>query len=129
MDRYAENAVIATRFFEALTSQDWGALRALVTDDAVWTLPGENTISGAAIGRDALVARAQSIVSYRISIELKYILFSRSNFALALHNTALRGDLVLDEQLATVCRVRNGKIWDIETYLSDVAGMNRFFAS
>lgn len=29
--------------------------------------------------------------------------------------------------LATVCRLREGRIAAIETYLSDVEGMNRFF--
>jgi ketosteroid isomerase-like protein len=127
MDRYSQNTEIAKQFYGALTSQDWSALRALVTDNAVWTLPGENKISGAAIGGDALVARAKAIVSYGLKIELKYILLSRDNFALALHNTARRGDVILDEQLSTVCRLKEGKIYDIETYLSDVVGMNRFF--
>lgn len=48
--------------------------------------------------------------------------------ALALHNTARRGDLELDEHLATVCTVQDGRVTRIETYLSDVDGMNAFFA-
>jgi uncharacterized protein len=48
--------------------------------------------------------------------------------ALAIHNQASRGDLVLDEYLATVCTISDGKISKIETYLSDVDGMNAFFA-
>ncbi|MDN7451277.1 hypothetical protein QZM03_28475, partial [Burkholderia multivorans] len=44
------------------------------------------------------------------------------------HNTARRNDLVLDEHLATVCTLRDGKIAAIETYLSDLPGMNAFFA-
>ncbi len=48
--------------------------------------------------------------------------------ALSLHNTATRGQLRLDEYLSIVCFVRDGKIAAIETYLSDVDGMNAFFS-
>jgi uncharacterized protein len=34
---------------------------------------------------------------------------------------------VLDEHLATVCRLRDGRIVEIETYLDDVPGMDAFF--
>lgn len=80
------------------------------------------------MGVDAVIARAQLIASYGVSFTLQYVLVSRDNMALSLHNEAQRGDLRLDEQLATVCRIREGKIVAIETYLSDVDGMNRFFA-
>jgi hypothetical protein len=47
--------------------------------------------------------------------------------ALSLHNTAKRGNLVLDEHLATVCLLREGKICAINSYLSDVEMVNAFF--
>ena len=37
--------------------------------------------------------------------------------------------MTLDERLATVCRVRDGRIAFIETFLSDVNGMDAFFRS
>jgi hypothetical protein len=42
---------------------------------------------------------------YRPSFELEYILVSRDNMALAIHNQGTGGDLVLDEHLATVCTI------------------------
>ncbi|MFF1699976.1 nuclear transport factor 2 family protein [Streptomyces sp. NPDC058257] len=114
-------------FHRALTSGDWDGIRALLHDDATWTLPGDNTVSGTAEGADAVVERAQRIASYGLNFELLHILVSRENMALSLHNTARREDAVLDEYLATVCRLRDGKIASIETYLSDVSGMNAFF--
>ncbi|MFB9836280.1 hypothetical protein [Actinoallomurus acaciae] len=88
-----------------------------------WTLPGDNTVSGT----DAVVRHAQKIAGYGLDFELLHVLVSRENVALSLHNTARRDDAVLDEYLSTVCRLRDGKITDIETYLSDVPGMNAFF--
>ncbi|MFD8839506.1 MULTISPECIES: nuclear transport factor 2 family protein [Streptomyces] len=118
---------LGRRFHAALTSAGWSAIRSLLHDDATWTLPGDNTISGTAVGADAVVERAQKIASYGLSFELLHILVSRENMALSLHNTAQRPDAILDEYLSTVCRLRDGKIAEIETYLSDVPGMNAFF--
>jgi len=119
---------LAHAFHKALVARDWRALRALFHDDATWTLPGDNLISGRASGADAVVARAQQIASYGLSFELEHVLLSRDNMALGLHNTAARDGVVLDEHLATVCRLRDGRIAEIETFLSDVPGMNRFFS-
>jgi hypothetical protein len=68
---------------------------------------------------------------------LRYTLNSRSagggiygqfGFALSLNNAAKRGDLVLDEHLATVCYLREETISRIDTYLSDVPTADAFFA-
>jgi ketosteroid isomerase-like protein len=114
-------------FHACLAAGDWDGIRSLLTDDATWTLPGDNTISGTVEGADAVVERAKKIASYGLHFELLHILVSRENMALSLHNTARRGDVRLDEYLSTVCRLRDGRIASIETYLSDVPGMNAFF--
>ncbi len=119
---------LATIFHGALIRKDWTALRTIMSQDITWTLPGNNQISGTAEGIDAVIARAQLIASYGLSFALQHVLVSRDNMALFLHNTARRGDLALDEHLATVCRIEEGKIAAIETYLSDVEGMHEFFA-
>ena len=122
-----ERTVIAQEFLTALRSRDWDLMRSLMTEDITWTLPGENLISGEARGLDAVIERAQRIVSYRLNFELKHMLFGREGFALALHNTAERNGLWLDEHLATVCRMNGHRISGITTYLSDVDMMNAFF--
>ncbi|MEU6989440.1 hypothetical protein ABZ953_02105 [Streptomyces sp. NPDC046465] len=66
-----------------------------------------HTISGTADGADAVVERAQQIASYGLDFELLHLLVSRESMALSLHNTARREDAVLDEYLATVCRLRD----------------------
>jgi uncharacterized protein len=55
--------------------------------------------------------------------------WSRDNFALAIHNQPTWGDLVLDEHLVIVCTVTDGRISAVETYLSDIDGMNAYFSS
>ncbi|GGL60785.1 hypothetical protein GCM10010129_00360 [Streptomyces fumigatiscleroticus] len=119
---------LGKQFYTLLVSGDRNGLRGLLTDDATWTLPGDNAISGTVHGPDTIADHAQKIASYGVNFELLHILVSRENVALSLHNTARRGDVVLDEYLSTVCRLRDGRIAAIETYLSDVPGMNAFFA-
>ncbi|POX42393.1 ketosteroid isomerase [Streptomyces sp. Ru73] len=127
MSQYEAAHQLGKEFHGYLTAGDWDGIRTLLTDDATWTLPGDNTISGTAVGADAIVERAKKIASYGLRFELLHILVSRENMALSLHNTARRGELRLDEHLSTVCRLRDGRIAGIETYLSDVTGMNAFF--
>ncbi|MCC2280296.1 nuclear transport factor 2 family protein [Streptomyces sp. ET3-23] len=127
MARYELQHQLGKTFHAYLVARDWEGIRSLLTDDATWTLPGDNTISGTAEGAEAVVERAKKIASYGLDFELLHILVSRENMALSLHNTAHRDGIRLDEHLSTVCRLRDGKIAGIETYLSDVPGMNAFF--
>nr|WP_314144981.1 hypothetical protein [uncultured Rhodococcus sp.] len=118
---------LAETFHRSLTTKDWPLLRSIMTAEVTWSLPGENAISGHAEGIYAVIDRADLIASYGVTFTLEHILLSRTNFALALHNTATRSDAVLDEYLSTVCSVDDGRITRIETFLSDVEGMNAFF--
>lgn len=127
MTDHRDRQRVGEAFHTALTKGDWDAIRSLLHDDAIWVLPGDNAVSGRAEGAEAIMERVQKIASYGLSFELLHILVSARNVALSLHNTARRGDVILDEYLATVCTLRDGKVESIETYLSDVDGMNAFF--
>ncbi|QNK63393.1 nuclear transport factor 2 family protein [Pedobacter sp. PAMC26386] len=118
---------IANNFLTALRTQDWNLFRSILTDDCVWTLPGTSIISGEAIGADAVVERGQTIVSFGVSLQLNHILYGLHGVAISIHNQATRNGLVLDEYLAAVCVLRDGKIAAINTHLSDVQGVNAFF--
>jgi ketosteroid isomerase-like protein len=118
---------IAQIFLTALRNRDWELMRSIMINDIVWSLPGTSLISGEAYGIEAVIKRSQLIVSYNLNFGLKNILFGQHGVALSLNNTARRGDLVLNEHLATVCSLRDGKIARIDTYLSDVDTVNAFF--
>ena len=118
---------VAAKFLKALATKDWSLLHEILDQDVTWTLPGDNQISGTVVGVDAVIARVELISSYGLTFAPLHVLVSRDNVALNLHNTARRGDLVLDEYLATVCTIQDGRVVAIETYLSDVDGMNAFF--
>ena len=119
---------IAEKFLNALRSHNWELMRTIMAPDIVWSLPGSSRISGEAHGVDAVIARCQIITSYGLNFGLKHVLYGQFGFALSLNNTAKRGDLVLDEHLATVCSLHEERISRIDTYLSDVPMANAFFA-
>jgi uncharacterized protein len=119
---------IAEKFLNALRSRNWELMRTIMAPDIVWSLPGSSRISGEAHGVDAVIARCQIITSYGLNFGLKHVLYGQSGFALSLNNTAKRGDLVLDEHLATVCSLHEERISRIDTYLSDVPMADAFFA-
>jgi len=127
MSEETTKASVAEAFLVGLRNRDWEQLRSIMTPDIVWSLPGTSLISGEARGVDAVIARSQKIVSYGLTFNLKHILFGQFGVALSLHNTAKRGDLVLDEHLATVMSLRDGKVSAIDTHLSDVDMVNTFF--
>ena len=127
MISYQTQLNIARSFLAAISTRDWNAMRTLLTEDAHWTLPGDNTVSGTANGAEAVVERARKLTSYGINFELLHVLVGNGSVALSLHNTARQDDRVLDEYLASVCQLKGSKIAAIETFLSDIDGMNSFF--
>jgi hypothetical protein len=122
-----EKLTIADIFVTTLKNNDWDRMRTILKPDVIWTLPGISSLSGLAVGADAIIQRAQGLKYFGVNFHLNYILIGFSGFILSLHNTAQRGDKVLDEQVAIVFEIRDGKVESMATYLSDVAGINAFF--
>ncbi|NHA04232.1 nuclear transport factor 2 family protein [Mucilaginibacter sp. HC2] len=122
-----EKLAIANKFITSLKSNDWDTMRSILAADASWTLPGTSLLSGLANGAEAIIKRAQGLKHFGVNFDLKYILIGLNGFTLSLHNTASRGNLLLDEQVAIVFEVNGGKIISMATYLSDVPGINAFF--
>lgn len=122
-----EKLLIARTFITSLKNSDWNGMRSILHAEATWTLPGESLLSGLASGAEAIIRRAQGLKHFGVNFDLKYILIGLNGFTLSLHNTASRGDLILDEQVAIVFELRDGKVTSMATYLSDVAGINAFF--
>lgn len=122
-----DKIALARSLLSGIASRDWPRIRSLLADSVVWTLPGQNRISGEARGPDAVIARMEHITGCGVDMKLLDVLVGQNNVALSLHNTATAGDVVLDQKLATVCTVRDGKIAAIDTYVSHVEGLNRFW--
>ncbi len=119
---------LAEEFLGAYKDHNFDAIRTLMHPDVEWTLPGNGKISGTAIGPDAIVNRLKAIIDSGIRTTLHHVLIGQNGVTLSLHNNAVNNDgLVLDEELATVLTVKEERVIKIDTYLSDVPMMERYF--
>lgn len=119
---------IAEDFLAAYAAHDFEQIGRLLHHDIEWSLPGNGNISGIATGVDAFIRRLKTIIASGIKTELHGILLGQFEITLSLHNSARKPDgRVLDEQLATVLSIDSGLIRRIDTYLSDIPMMERFF--
>lgn len=122
-----EKRKIAEDYIQVVRTGSRELLEKVMTEDIVWSLPGASKMSGEAEGWDGLSARLKVFASYGVNMNLEHILFGLDEVAVLLHNTSSREGLILDEHLTTVLKLRGNKIHRLETYLSDVPMLNRFF--
>jgi uncharacterized protein len=108
-----------------MTGEQKTKMVAVVEDDESYRIAMNRLLKSA--GLPAVIGRTQRIVGYGLAFELNHILIGQSGLALSLDNAARKGTQSLDEHLATVCTLRDGKICEINTYLSDVEMVNAFF--
>jgi ketosteroid isomerase-like protein len=118
---------IGNDFITALKTRDWGLMRSLLNDKVSWSLPGSSLLSGLVKGADQVISRASQLRDFGVKVEVERLLIGLNGVALSLHNTASRGELILDQQVVISCELLDGKITAIATHLHDVAGINAFF--
>jgi uncharacterized protein len=119
---------LARRFLSVLGHPNAEVVKGVSVDDMIWSFPGSASISGEARGVDGIMQRARAIASYGVKVEVLHALCGFSGLEMILHNTGKNGDRILDEQLAAVFSFRGDKIARLNTYLSDVSMMEKFFA-
>lgn len=122
------DVAVVTEMLVASRRQDWDRVAELLDPDVVWYLPGNSRISGLATGRDAVVARAQVIDSAKLTVDPQHLLVGYRSIVATIHNTASR-PVELDEWLALVFTLRSGRIATIDTHLSDIPMLERFYSA
>jgi transcriptional regulator of acetoin/glycerol metabolism len=105
---------IALTFIQSLQERDLEKLRSVLTDDAVWSLPGASQVSGEAIGANAIAERGQYLGEHGGNFELLHVIYGFEGMGIMLHNTAKCRNKVLDEYLSSIFRLRGDKICRID---------------
>ncbi len=123
-----EKRTIAQRFIHGLGSRDGNALRSIMTEDVVWSLPGQSPMSGEAHGVEEILKRASTLHGFNVNIEIEHVVFGLQDVALHLHNTGRYGGKVLDEHLTTVIHLDGGKIRQLDTFISDIPMLDDYFS-
>ena len=119
---------IALTFIRSLQQRDPTLLKTVLTDDAVWSLPGNNQISGEAAGADAIVARGQFLGEHGVNFEVLHVIYGYEGMGIMLHNTGKCKGRVLDEFLSSIFKLQGDKICRIDTYITDVPMLNAYVA-
>ena len=124
----AQKKDIALTFIRSLQQRDPILLKTVLTDDAVWSLPGTSQISGEASGADAIVARGQFLGEHGVNFELLHVIYGYEGMGIMLHNTGKCKGRVLDEYLSSIFKLQGEKICRIDTYITDVPMLNAYVA-
>jgi len=126
---YEEKQKLARAFLSVLAKADEATVRAVTTPDVVWSFPGSSRISGEARGLEDIMKRARTIAEFAVKVEIQHATFDLvGGVSMILHNTAFRNGRNLDERVSAVFTLRGDKIARLDTYLSDVAMAEAFFA-
>jgi hypothetical protein len=124
----AQKKEIALTFIHSLQQRDPILLKTVLADNAVWSLPGNNQISGEAIGADAIVARGQALGEHGVNFELLHVIYGYEGMGIMLHNTGKCRGRVLDEFLSSIFKLQGDRICRIDTYITDVPMLNAYVA-
>jgi hypothetical protein len=119
---------IALTFISSLQQRDPLLLKSVLTEGAVWSLPGTSEVSGEAVGGDAIVARGQFLGEHGVHFELLHVIYGYEGMGIMLHNTGKCKGRILDEFLTSIFRLDGDKIGRIDTYISDVPMLNAYVA-
>ena len=84
----ADKKQITAQFYAAINARDVGLMKEILTDDVVWSLPGNSLMSGEARGAEAILRRAEILHDYGVNVEVERVVFGFKDVALHLHNTA-----------------------------------------
>lgn len=118
---------VPPKFIEGLKTGNRELLSAITTEDVVWSIPGQSTVSGEAHGVEGIMARSHAFKNYVVNLEVLHFITGYNGAAIMLHNTSNHDGRVLDEYLTTVCHFRGDRVYRFDTYISDVKMLNEFF--
>ena len=119
---------LALTFLHSLQQRDPILLKTVLTDNAVWSLPGISQIGGEAVGAEAIVARGQLLGEHGVKFELLHVIYGHEGMGIMLHNTGKCSGRVLDEYLSSIFKLSGEKICRIDTYISDIPMLNAYVA-
>ena len=131
-----DNKDLVLGFISAMAQCDFNQLRAVLSPNVVWTIPGDSLVSGPAPWMARYWKRCQMIHAYNVRLDFQHMLYSpNSNIVAAvLRNTGIRrvgyrgeGIMKFEEDVTQVYHIENGKIQSIVNFISDLENLNNYF--
>jgi uncharacterized protein (TIGR02246 family) len=126
-----ENADLVRSGYAAFSSGDMATLSELFADDAVWTVPGSNPMSGPKQGRDAILAFFGEIMTNTAgtaTVTVQDVVGGEDHTIGLHHNHAERNGKVNDQDAVLVFTIRDGRVVEVQEFHEDTAGSDEFWA-
>lgn len=128
----ATNVAIIERMYDSFNRGDMDTIRRdIFTPDLVWRLPGRHPLAGTKNGAEEVIAFFQQLNRAGIQVDLITIDVFGADTVVEVHRghgTAPNG-AVLDAINCTHYHIRDGKIADVQVYLSDQYSADNFFSA
>jgi ketosteroid isomerase-like protein len=124
------NVELLERLFDAFGRDPLAVARA-IADDAVWTVPGANAMTGSYRGRDEILQflrRTGTMTDGTYRVVLLYVLADDDRAVAVYHARGERGGRTLDIDQALFCQVRDGQLARIEAVPFDPVAFDAFWA-
>lgn len=123
------NVQIVERMYECFNRGDMNTIRnEIFSPDLVWRLPGHHPLSGTKNGADEVIAFFAELNRGGIQVDLINIDAWGEDTVVEVHRGhGQRNGAVLDALNCTHYHIRNGKIADVQVYISDQHTVDQFF--
>jgi uncharacterized protein len=121
---------LVRRMYDCFNRGDMEAIRNEVfAPDLVWTLPGRHPLGGVKRGADEVIAFFEQLNKAGIQVDLRGIDTFGDDAAIEVHRGYGRTDsgATLDALNCTMYTVRDGKIAEVQVFMSDQYGADNFF--
>jgi ketosteroid isomerase-like protein len=126
-----ENAELVRSGYAAFSAGDMATLNELFAEDAVWHVPGSNTLSGAKKGRGAILAFFGDLMTHSAgtaTVTLQDVIGGPDHTVGLHHNHAERNGKVNDQDAVLVFTIRDGRVTEVQEFHEDTARSNEFWA-
>ena len=127
-----EDAEVVRRGYEAFNSADMETLTELFDENASWHTPGQSSIGGDFIGREAAFGqfgRFGGDTGGTFKAELKYVVADDDGHVVGVHrNTAEKDGKKLDVDCALVFEIKDGKVVDGREHFFDLHAWDEFWS-
>ncbi len=123
------NLELVQTMYECFNRDDFDTIRNDVfAPDLVWRLPGHHPLSGTKNGPEEVIAFFQQLRKANIQVDLIKLDAWGDSTVVEVHRGHGRsGDAVLDALNCTHYEVRDGKIAEVQVYISDQHAVDQFF--
>jgi uncharacterized protein len=123
------NVELVQRMYECFNRGDMDTIRnEIFAPNLIWRLPGHHPLSGTKNGAEEVIAFFEQLNKAGIQVDLSGIDTWGENTVVEVHRGhAQTNGAVLDALNCTHYHIRDGKIADVQVYISDQHTVDQFF--